>query len=157
MLIIYSNNNKTMSESYTVVLNTSNNVNRVGDFITSTYNINWNSLLPPGIQKFAMTVSTRTALTTTALSAAVLLNVIGIGTYCMDQTGSRSSACLAIIPGTNGNTNTYSFQSLYSDDNAILVDRPQGPVTISWTQFNGSPAAGLPTNVTFLNFTPIYD
>ena len=146
-----------MSESYTIILNTSLATNRTGDHITSTYQINWNSLLPPNVKKFAMTASVRTALTSTALSAAVLVNINGIGTYCMDQTGSRSSAVLAIVPSTNGNTATYCFQSLYSDDNSILVDRPTGPITVAWTTFTGGVANGVPANVTFLNFTPIYD
>lgn len=146
-----------MSESYTVILNTSLATNRTGDHVSSTYQINWNSFLPADVKRFSMTASVRTALTATVLSAAVLVNITGVGTYCMDQTGSRSSAVLAIVPGTNGNTTSYCFQSLYSDDNAILVDRPTGPITISWTTFTGGVANGVPANVTFLNFTPIYD
>lgn len=146
-----------MSESYTVILNSALAANRVGDNVSSVYQINWNSFLPPNVTKFAMTASVRTALTATVLTAAVLLNINGIGTYCMSQDGSRSSAVLAIVPGTNGNTANYCFQSLYSDDNSILVDRPTGPVAVSWTTFAGGAANGIPASVTFLNFTPIYD
>jgi hypothetical protein len=149
-----------MAESYTLILNSSIDTNRTGNNQSSTFFINWNSFLPPGVDRFAMSVSVRTDLTNTVLNTTALLNVNGIGNYVIDQAGSRSSAVISIIPATNGNTNTYSYQSLYSDDNSILVDRPgtNNQVTVTWTTLNGSTLiATVPTWVVLLSFTPIRD
>lgn len=147
-----------MAESYTLILNSALNTNRTGDANNSTYAINWDSFLPPNVSKFALSVSIRSILTATALTTTAIVNIDGLGLYCMDQSGSRSSACLAIIPATNGGVSpNYSYQSLYSDDNSILVDRPasSNKITVRWTSLTGVELTTVPNNLCYLNFTPI--
>lgn len=148
-----------MAESYTLVLNTAISTNRTGSADNSTYSINWDSFLPPGVSRFALTVSIRTLLTATVLNSTAVVYLDGLGLYAIDQTGARTSACLSIIPATNGAPTTvvYAYQSLYSDDNSIMVDRPSSnnKITVRWATLPGGPMVSIPDNICYLNFTPI--
>lgn len=147
-----------MAESYTLILNSAINTNRTGDANNSTYSINWDSFLPPNVSKFALTIACRSMLTATVLNTTAIVNYDGLGLYVMDQSGARSSACMSIIPTTNGApTTVYSYQSLYSDDNSILVDRPgsNNKISVRWTNLAGVEMTTMPNNISYLNFTPI--
>lgn len=149
-----------MSESYTIILNSNIATNRTGNNNNSTYNINWDSFLPPNVKRFGLTVSVRSNLTATVLTTTALVNITGAGgLYVMDQAGSRNSAVIAIIPMSNNNSATpvFAYQSLYSDDNMVLVDRPQSSnrVTVQWTDLLGNELTNVPPSVVFLSYTPL--
>jgi mevalonate kinase len=116
-----------MSKTYTLLLNSANSVNRSGTAVTDyTYYVNWASFLPQNVERFDVSYSFKSTLTSTLQSSVVLLsaNIGNQTTY--DQTYSQTPILCALTPYSNpGSTINFFYESKVTDECGFMISYPQ--------------------------------
>ena len=136
-----------MSKTYTLLLNSANSVNRIGTSTSDySYYINWHSLLPKSVNKFDVSFSLKSQMTTTQQTNIILL-AINVGNQtCFDQNSSQTQICCAITPKSNTATYPdvvyYNYESTVTDESGFMCGFPENDY-LNIRVLNPTPTSGV--------------
>jgi hypothetical protein len=115
-----------MSKTYTLLLNSTNAVNRTGSGNQNyTYYVKWNALLPFDVKKYDVAWSLKSACSSTLQSLPLLVSVNIGNQTTYDQTSMQTSIIGCINPKSNpGSTIYFYYESNITDQCGFVINHP---------------------------------
>lgn len=128
--------------TYTLFLNSANLTNQISNPSKSdiTYYVNWENLLPSGVDKFDLDFTFKSAPLNASIQDSILIYASLNTTTKMYENGVSSSTLLgAVVPKSYvAGTNLNYFESFYDDDMSLEVYRPTGELRVRLNTFSGA-------------------
>ena len=148
------------NESYSLILNSQNAINRDGTNINSyRYFINWSSVLPKKYGSFNVSFSLKSVNVTTNLSVTALVNIDFGQTNNFDQTSNQSKFIGIVYPVAVEQASTiwnYYYNSTLNENQPITISYPTNNfITVQFRNIDLTTAFTMFHYVLQLTVTPI--
>ena len=145
-----------MKEYYTLVLNSTNSVNRTGTAPTYSYYINWDTILPTKYSKYSVNFCFSSFVVTTPFTELYTVNIIFGTTSVYNQAPSQSQFLGFVHPYLASSTACYAVSNL-NDNSDVNIRYPTNrliTVTIGNANLSSS-TINITDYILTLQFTPI--
>ena len=147
-----------MKQFYTLVLNSTNSVNRTGTAPQFTYNINWDTIIPLNLRdkKFAVSFNFSSLVVAAAFTDIYTINVVFGATNVYNQTPSQS-AFLGFLYPYMTSVNAYFAMANVSDNSSVVISYPSNrSLTVAIGNANlASSTVSITDYILTLQFTPL--
>ena len=146
-----------MKEYYTLVLNSTNSVNRTGTAPNFTYNINWDSVLPDKrYTKYKVNFSFNSLVVATPFTEIYTINVIFGTTNVYNQMPSQSAYIGCVHPYNTSATSYYAIANINDNPDITIAYPSNRLITVSIGNANlASSTVNITDYILTLQFMPI--
>ena len=117
---MYNNVYMKEKEYYTLILNSTNSINRTGTAPTYSYYINWDTILPTKYSKYSVNFCFNSFVVTTAFTELYTIN-INFGTTSVYNQIPSQTQCLGFVHPYSTSSTSYSDVNIMYPTNRLIT------------------------------------